>query len=118
MNKSTCIICGKEGHGIMTVSYTHLANELRYVARLSTYGTEPKGNRVWIGRLVACRRPETGWPIHGQVEALSLIHIYIGVFMYIKSLQLINYRNYENLSIKLCPNVNVFIGDMHKVKPM
>ena len=31
--------------------------------------------------------------------------------MYIKSLQLINYRNYENLSIKLCPNVNVFIGD-------
>lgn len=31
--------------------------------------------------------------------------------MYIKNLQLINYRNYDNLSIKLCPNVNVFIGD-------
>ncbi|MDO4535367.1 MAG: DNA replication/repair protein RecF [Clostridium perfringens] len=31
--------------------------------------------------------------------------------MYIKSLQTLNFRNYENLSLDLCPNVNVFIGD-------
>lgn len=35
----------------------------------------------------------------------------MGVFMYIKSLQLINYRNYEQLHIKLGKNVNVFMGD-------
>lgn len=37
--------------------------------------------------------------------------IIIGVFMYIKYLQLINFRNYEQLSIELNKNVNVFIGD-------
>ncbi|SHK57969.1 DNA replication and repair protein RecF [Clostridium cavendishii DSM 21758] len=31
--------------------------------------------------------------------------------MYIKSLQLINYRNYETLNINFCKNVNVFMGD-------
>lgn len=31
--------------------------------------------------------------------------------MYVKKLKLINYRNYENLEIDLCPNVNVFMGD-------
>lgn len=31
--------------------------------------------------------------------------------MYIKSIMLVNYRNYENLQIKLSENVNVFIGD-------
>lgn len=31
--------------------------------------------------------------------------------MYIKSLQLLNYRNYESLSIELGKNVNVFMGD-------
>ena len=31
--------------------------------------------------------------------------------MYIKSLQTLNFRNYDNLSLNLCPNVNVFIGD-------
>ncbi len=31
--------------------------------------------------------------------------------MYIKSLQTLNFRNYKNLSLDLCPNVNVFIGD-------
>lgn len=34
-----------------------------------------------------------------------------GVFMYIKSLQLLNYRNYESLAIELGKNVNVFMGD-------
>ena len=29
---------------------------------------EPKGNQVWTGRLVGISRPETGWPIHVQVE--------------------------------------------------
>ena len=31
--------------------------------------------------------------------------------MYIKNINLINYRNYENLKIELGKNVNVFIGD-------
>ena len=31
--------------------------------------------------------------------------------MYIKSLQTLYFRNYDNLSLNLCPNVNVFIGD-------
>lgn len=31
--------------------------------------------------------------------------------MYIKNIMLANYRNYENLSIELSKNVNVFIGD-------
>ncbi|MGL5245031.1 MAG: DNA replication/repair protein RecF [Sarcina sp.] len=31
--------------------------------------------------------------------------------MYIKSLQLLNYRNYKNLALKLGANVNVFMGD-------
>ena len=31
--------------------------------------------------------------------------------MYVKKLKLINYRNYDNLEIDLCPNVNVFMGD-------
>lgn len=31
--------------------------------------------------------------------------------MYIKSLQLLNYRNYKNLAVKLGENVNVFMGD-------
>lgn len=31
--------------------------------------------------------------------------------MYIKNIMLVNYRNYENLQIKLNQNVNVFIGD-------
>ncbi|WP_297435431.1 DNA replication/repair protein RecF [uncultured Clostridium sp.] len=31
--------------------------------------------------------------------------------MYIKSLQLLNYRNYESLAIELGKNVNVFMGD-------
>lgn len=35
----------------------------------------------------------------------------MGVFMYIKYLQLMNYRNYKELFIELEKNVNVFIGD-------
>lgn len=31
--------------------------------------------------------------------------------MYIKSLQVLNFRNYKGLTINLCPNVNVFMGD-------
>ena len=31
--------------------------------------------------------------------------------MYIKNIMLANYRNYENLSLELSKNVNVFIGD-------
>lgn len=31
--------------------------------------------------------------------------------MFIKKLMLLNYRNYENLNIDFCKNVNVFIGD-------
>ena len=31
--------------------------------------------------------------------------------MFIKKLQMLNYRNYEALNIDLGPNVNVFMGD-------
>ena len=31
--------------------------------------------------------------------------------MFIKRLQMLNYRNYNALDIELCPNVNVFMGD-------
>lgn len=31
--------------------------------------------------------------------------------MYVKNISLFNYRNYSNLSIELCKNVNVFVGD-------
>lgn len=41
------------------VLFVERTGELRYVARLSAEGTEPEGNRVLIGRLVAWRRPET-----------------------------------------------------------
>jgi len=51
------------------VLFVERSGELWYMARLSANGTEPKRERVWIGRLVMCHRPETGWPIHGQVEA-------------------------------------------------
>ena len=52
-----------------SVLFVERSGELLYVARLSTEGTEPKGNRVLIGRQVTCYRPETGWSTHGQVEA-------------------------------------------------
>lgn len=35
----------------------------------------------------------------------------MGVYMFIKSLMLMNYRNYKNLSIELGKHVNVFMGD-------
>ena len=50
------------------VLFVERSGELRWLARLRTKGPEPKGNRVLIGRLVACRRPETGLSIHVQVE--------------------------------------------------
>ena len=50
------------------VLFVERSGELMYAARLSTKGTEPQGNRGWTARIVACIRPETGWPIHEQVE--------------------------------------------------
>ena len=50
------------------VLFVERSGELMYAARLSTEGTEPQGNRGWTARTVACIRPETGWPIHEQVE--------------------------------------------------
>ena len=50
------------------VLFVERSGELLYAARLSDSVTEPQGNRVWIARIVACNRPETGWPIHEQVE--------------------------------------------------
>ena len=44
------------------------SGEYMCVARLSTEGVEPKGNQVWTGRQVTRIWPETGWPIHDQVE--------------------------------------------------
>ena len=56
------------------VLFVERTGELRYAARLRTEGPEPKRKRVWIGRIVAWRRPETGWPIHGQVEVEVKFH--------------------------------------------
>ena len=50
------------------VLFVERSGELLYAARLSTSGTEPQGNRGLRARIVACNRPETGWPIHEQVE--------------------------------------------------
>ena len=50
------------------VLFVERSGELRYQARLSGQAVKPKGNRVWIGRQVWWSRPETGWPIHEQVE--------------------------------------------------
>ena len=35
----------------------------------------------------------------------------MGVYMYIKNISLINYRNYRQLNLKLGQNINIFIGD-------
>ena len=51
------------------VLFVERSGELRMLARLSTSGTEPKGNQVLIGREVSMSRPETGRSIHVQVEA-------------------------------------------------
>ena len=50
------------------VLFVERSGELMYAARLSYSVTEPQGNRGWTARRVACYRPETGWPIHEQVE--------------------------------------------------
>ena len=50
------------------VLFVERSGEFMYVARLSSSGTEPKGNRVWNAREVTCIRPETGWPNHVQDE--------------------------------------------------
>lgn len=31
--------------------------------------------------------------------------------MYVKNINLLNYRNYKKLSVELTENVNVFVGD-------
>lgn len=35
----------------------------------------------------------------------------MGVYMYIKNISLLNYRNYKQLNFKLDKNINIFIGD-------
>jgi hypothetical protein len=42
------------------VLFVERSGELLYMARLSASGTEPQRERVLIGRLVMCNRPETG----------------------------------------------------------
>ena len=42
------------------VLFVERSGELRLLARLSTIGTEPKGNQVLRGREVSKSRPETG----------------------------------------------------------
>ena len=51
------------------VPFVEWSGELMYLARLRSFALQPQGNRVLNGRLVICIRPETEWPIHGQVEA-------------------------------------------------
>jgi len=51
------------------VLFVERASELLYAARLRRSAPEPQGNRVLTGRkIVVWSRPETGRPIHGQVE--------------------------------------------------
>ena len=52
------------------VLFVERAGELRCDARLSVKDTEPKRKRIWRGWEVSCRRPETEWPNHEQVEAM------------------------------------------------
>ena len=42
------------------VLFVERSGELRWLARLSPQGTEPKGNQVLTGRTVSQSRPETG----------------------------------------------------------
>ena len=56
------------------VPFVEWSGELSYVARLRTSGPEPQRERVWIGRLVACDRPETEWPSHVQDEVEVKLH--------------------------------------------
>ena len=56
------------------VPFVEWSGELMYAARLSYSVTEPQGNRGWTARIVACIRPETGWPIHEQVEVVVKHH--------------------------------------------
>ena len=51
------------------VLFVERSGELHLLARLRTESLKPKGNQVWIARRVSVCRPETGWSIHGQVEA-------------------------------------------------
>ena len=51
------------------VLFVERSGELRLLARLSTTGTEPKGNQVLRGRRVSKSRPETGSSTHVQAEA-------------------------------------------------
>ena len=67
--ETVCLQADKAPHECDVVLFVERAGELRCVARLSDKVTEPKRERVLSARLVACRRPETWWPIHEQVEA-------------------------------------------------
>ena len=50
------------------VLFVERANELCVFARLRTYGLKPERKRVGNRREVNTCRPETGRPIHGQIE--------------------------------------------------
>ena len=50
------------------VLFVERSGESRAQARLRSKASEPKGNQVLKGRKVCVRGPETGWPIHEQVE--------------------------------------------------
>ena len=67
--ETVCLQADKAPHECDVVLFVERAGELRCVARLSGTATEPKRERVLSAREVACRRPETWWPIHEQVEA-------------------------------------------------
>ena len=67
--ETICLQADRAPHECDVVLFVERAGELRCVARLSDKVTEPKRERVLSERKVACRRPETWWPIHEQVEA-------------------------------------------------
>ena len=51
------------------VLFVERASELSYAARLRTERSEAEGKPSLKRARVACGRPETRCPIHGQVEA-------------------------------------------------
>ena len=73
-SETLCLQAAKAPYECDSVLFVERSGELRRLARLSTIGVEPKGDRVWIARTVCSIRPETGWPNHGQVEVEVKFH--------------------------------------------
>ena len=67
--ETLCLQAVEHPYVVNRVLFVERSGELHLLARLSTESVEPKGNQVLIARQVSVCIPETGWSIHGQVEA-------------------------------------------------